>query len=107
MNSGIRGRKQMDAEHSGIERLVAEASQAPMSRLSFISRALALGLSASAVAGVLAEIEGPVSAFAAPSRKSAQISFSSWGSPDEQTTIQKVLDVFHQRYPAISVTPRL
>ena len=97
----------MEEERSGLDRLVAEASHTPMSRLSFISRALALGLSASAVASVLAEIEGPVSAFAAPSQKSAQISFSSWGSPDEQTNIQKVLAVFHQRYPTISVTPRL
>jgi multiple sugar transport system substrate-binding protein len=97
----------MDEELAGIDRLVAEASHAPMSRLSFISRALALGLSASAVANVLAEIEGPASAIAAPSRKTAQISFSSWGSPDEQATIQKVLDVFHQRYPTINVTQRL
>jgi multiple sugar transport system substrate-binding protein len=78
-----------------------------MSRLSFISRALALGLSASAVANVLADIEGPVEALGAPSRKTVQISFSSWGSPDEQATIQKVLDVFQQRHSTIGVSPRL
>jgi multiple sugar transport system substrate-binding protein len=35
------------------------------------------------------------------------VSFSSWGSPDEQATIHKVLDVFHQRHKNITVTPRL
>ncbi|GAC1642707.1 MAG: sugar ABC transporter substrate-binding protein [Chloroflexota bacterium] len=97
----------MDNDLSGIDRLVAEATHAPMSRLAFISRAFALGLSATAVAGVLADIEGPAAALAAPSRKTANLSFSSWGSPDEQSTIHRVLDVFHQRHAGINVTPRL
>lgn len=97
----------MDNELSGIDRLVAEATGRPMSRVAFISRALALGLSASAVANVLADLEGPVAAFGAPSRKTAHVTFSSWGSPDEQTTINKVLSVFQQRYKNITVTPRL
>jgi hypothetical protein len=54
-------------ELSGIDRLVAEATQSRMSRLAFMSRALALGLSASAVASVLADIEGPAAGFAAGS----------------------------------------
>ena len=73
----------MNNDLSGIDRLVAEATQSRMSRLSFISRALALGLSASAVAGVLADIEGPAAGFAASSKASAHVTFSSWGSPDE------------------------
>ena len=97
----------MHPDVSGIDRLVAEATQNPMSRLSFITRALALGLSASAVAGVLADIEGPAAAFAASPKKTSHISFSSWGSPDEQATITKVLDVFQQRHASVSVTPRL
>lgn len=97
----------MENERSGIDRLVAEATQSPMSRLSFIARALALGLSTSAVASLLADIEGPVAALAAPARKTSHISFSSWGSPDEQATITKVLDVFQQRHSSINVSPRL
>ncbi len=97
----------MDNELSGIDRLIAEATHAPMSRFAFISRALALGLSTSAVASALADIEGPVSAFAAPAKKTAHIAFSSWGDSNEQATIQKVLDVFQQRNKTINVTPRL
>lgn len=96
-----------DNELSGIDRLVAEATVQPMSRLGFISRALALGLSTSAVATLLADIEGPVGAFAAAPRKTVNLTFSSWGSPAEQTTIHQVLDVFHQRYKTINVTPQL
>ncbi len=90
---------------SDIDQLVDEASAGSMSRLAFITRALALGLSTSAVATLLGDVEGPISAFAAKAK--GNISFSSWGSPDEQTTINKVLDVFHRRYPSITVTPRL
>jgi multiple sugar transport system substrate-binding protein len=98
----------MDDNTSPIDRLVEEASARPMSRLSFITRALALGLSASAVASVLTEIEGPASrALAASAHKSSKISFSSWGSPDEQATIKKVLQVFSQQNKAISVEPQL
>jgi len=100
-------KQEVDNDLSGIDRLVAEATQVPMSRFAFIARALALGLSTSAVAAVLEEIEGPASALAARSQKTAHLSFSSWGSPDEQTTIHKVLDVFQQRVKNISVTPQL
>lgn len=89
-----------------IDQLVDEASTGSMSRLAFITRALALGLSTSAVAMLLGDIEGPISALAKTKAK-GNISFSSWGSPDEQTTINKVLSVFQERYPAITVTPRL
>lgn len=95
----------MDENLSGVDRLVAEATQAPMSRLAFMARALALGLSATAVADLLTEVEGPA-ALAAGS-KNAQITFSSWGSPSEQATIHKVLSVFQQKHPHISVTPQL
>jgi multiple sugar transport system substrate-binding protein len=91
---------------SDVDQLVDEAATGSMSRLAFITRALALGLSTSAVATLLGDIEGPVSALAKTKPK-GNISFSSWGSPDEQTTINKVLDVFHQRYSSITVTPQL
>jgi multiple sugar transport system substrate-binding protein len=98
----------MDEGTSGVDRLIAEATTRPMSRLSFMTRAFALGLSTTAVAGLLSEVEGPVSrAFASPARKSSTITFSSWGSPDEQTTIKKVLDVFSQKTPSVQVNPLL
>lgn len=97
----------VDNELSGIDRLVAEASQAPMSRFAFITRAMALGLSASAIARILADIEGPMPALAAEQRKTAHLTFSSWGSPDEQATIHKVLDVFHHRTKGITVSTHL
>jgi multiple sugar transport system substrate-binding protein len=98
----------MDDNASPIDRLVTEATERPMSRLSFMTRALALGLSTSAVAALLGDIEGPASrVFAAPARKSSRITFSSWGSPDEQATIKKVLNVFSQRNHSISVEPQL
>ncbi len=97
----------MGIELSGIDRLVAEASQAPMSRFTFITRALALGLSTAAIADVLTAIEGPAPAFAAELRKSTHLTFSSWGSPDEQTTIHKVLSVFQQRNKSITVGTQL
>lgn len=98
----------MDSPTFGLDGLIEEASRTPMSRGSFITRALALGLSTTAVANVLADLEGPVSsAFAASARKTAKVSFSSWGSPDEQATITKVLDVFAQRQPNVQVEPHL
>src|SRR4051794_12103639 len=87
------GRETMREEATGIDQLVEEAAVRPMSRLAFITRALALGLSTSAVATILGDIEGPATSLAAS--KSAKISFSSWGEPSEQDTIHKVLDVFH------------
>ena len=97
----------MDEKRS-LDELVAAAQARPMSRVSFIKQALALGLSATAVAGLLDTIEGPVTdAFAAPARKSSSIRFSSWGSADEQTTIKQVLQVFEQRHSSIKVTPQL
>jgi multiple sugar transport system substrate-binding protein len=97
----------VEEELTGIDRLVAEATRTPMSRFSFITRALALGLSAPAVAGVLAEIEGPAAALAAPARKTSHISFSSWGSTDEQATIDQVLSVFQHRNAGIKVSLQL
>lgn len=93
----------MQSLQSSVEALIAEARQYPMSRLSFIRRALALGLSATAIAGLLSEIEGPVYAASTP----AQITFSSWGSLDEQVTIVQVLKTFQTRYPNIQVQPLL
>ena len=89
-----------------LDALIAEAQRRPLSRVAFIRRALALGLSVSAVAGLLAEIEGPLpaaSAAAAP----VQLTFSSWGSLDEQVTIIQVLTTFQARYPNIQVQPIL
>jgi ABC-type glycerol-3-phosphate transport system substrate-binding protein len=107
MNKG-KGRLEDMEEQFDIEELVAAASRRPMSRMSFIRRALALGLSVTAVAGLLETIEGPAErAFAASGRKSSSIRFSAWGSTDEQTTIKQVLSVFQQRNPSISVTPEL
>src|ERR671926_272513 len=37
----------------------------------------------------------------------AQVTFSSWGSLDEQATITQVLKAFSTRYPAIQVQPLL
>src|SRR5579871_1611000 len=55
----------MTQAQPALDALIAEAQRRPISRVSFIQRALALGLSATAVAGLLAEIEGPVAAEAA------------------------------------------
>lgn len=77
-----------------------------MSRLSFIRRALAMGLSVGAVASVLAEIEGPVPA-AVAAASPVQLTFSSWGSLDEQVTIVQVLKTFQTRFPTIQVQPLL
>ena len=94
----------MEHEQLALNALIAEEQQRPVSRVSFIRRALALGLSVPAVAGLLTALEGPVDASAAPP---AQITFSSWGSLDEQITITKVLKVFQARYPSIQVQPLL
>jgi len=84
---------------------VANAAAAGgMSRLTFVRRALALGLAAPAVAGALAALEGPAEAFAATTP--TPITFGSWGSLDEQITINQVLKVFMQRYPTIAVQPQ-
>lgn len=88
-----------------LEQLAQEATRAGMSRLSFIRRALALGLTVPAVAGALEALEGPASAHAASSSP-AQITFSSWGSLDEQVAADQVLKVFQTRYPTIQVQPR-
>ncbi len=89
-----------------IEALIAETGRRPISRVSFIRRALALGLSATAAVSLLNEIEGPV-AVGAASTAPVQINFSSWGSLDEQVTITAVLKAFSQRNPNIQVQPLL
>lgn len=95
----------MEDKQTSLDALITAARQRPMNRVSFIRRALALGLSVPAVAGLLTEIEGPVPAAAAATP--AQITFSSWGSLDEQVTITKVLQVFQARYAAVQVQPLL
>lgn len=98
----------MEEKTSPIDSLIDLARQRRMSRMSFIQSALAFGLSTSAVASLLETIEGPVtSAFASSLRATTTITFSSWGSPDEQATIKQVLDVFKKQNPAIHVTPEL
>ncbi len=93
----------MQSLQPSLDALIAQARRYPMSRLSFIRSALALGLSASAIGALLAEIEGPVYAATTP----VQINFSSWGSLDEQVTIVQVLKTFQTRYPNIQVQPLL
>jgi ABC-type glycerol-3-phosphate transport system substrate-binding protein len=95
----------MQSEHSALEALIAQTRLRPVSRLSFMRRAIALGLSGTAIAGLLEQIEGPIPAGAAAT--AAQITFSSWGSLDEQATITQVLKAFSTRYPAIQVQPLL
>src|ERR1051326_336557 len=92
-------------EDRALEQLALDAVASGISRLSFIRRALALGISVPAIASALEAIEGPASAHAASSSP-AQITFSSWGSIDEQITINQVLKVFLTRYPNIQVQPR-
>ncbi len=99
--------KNMNQQESGLESLMETAQRTPMTRVTFIRSALALGLSTTAVAGLLEKIEGPAGALAAAPKKTATISFSSWGSPDEQATIKQVLSVFEKRNPNIQVTPQL
>ncbi len=95
----------MESIQSAIDALVAEAQQRPVSRISFIRRALALGLSTTAAATLLADLEGPSRASAASSP--AQITFSSWGSLDEQTTIITVLKAFQQSNSNVQVQPQM
>jgi ABC-type glycerol-3-phosphate transport system substrate-binding protein len=88
-----------------LEELATEAMRSGMSRLTFMRRALALGISVPAIASALEAIEGPASARAASSSP-VQINFSSWGSLDEQITVNQLLKVFQTRYPNIQVQPR-
>jgi len=76
------------------------------SRLGFIRQALAAGLSVPTVAALLQEIEGPVPVHAAGAPP-VQITFSSWGSLDEQVTITALLKVFEERHKNIQVQPLL
>ncbi len=88
----------------GLDELAAEAVSSGMSRMTFIRRALALGLAAPAIAGALEAIEGPAPALAAATP--TQLTFGSWGSLDEQVTVNQVLKVFTQRNPDIAVQPQ-
>ena len=92
-------------EDRKLEELAIEAARVGMSRQSFIRRALALGVTTSAIAGALEALEGPASAHAATSSQTT-INFSSWGSLTEQVTANQVLEVFSKRYPNITVQPR-
>jgi multiple sugar transport system substrate-binding protein len=92
-------------QERGLEGLANEAAAGGMSRVTFIRRALALGLAAPAIAGALGAIEGPVPTGAASAP--AQLTFGSWGSVDEQLTINQILKVFMQRHPNIQVQPQL
>src|SRR5205807_9125905 len=103
-SSGTGRGRTMQSAQSALEALIAQTRLRPVSRLSFIHRAIALGLSGTAIAGLLEEIEGPIPAGAATP---AQITFSSWGSLHEQATITQVLKAFSTRYPAIQVQPLL
>jgi len=87
-----------------LDELAAEAVSSGMSRMTFIRRALALGLAAPAIAGALEAIEGPAPALAAATP--TQLTFGSWGSLDEQVTVNQVLKVFTQRNPDIAVQPQ-
>lgn len=89
-----------------LEQLATEATRSGMSRLSFVQRALALGISVPVIASALEAIEGPVMAAHAASSAPVQINFSSWGSLDEQVGINQVLKVFETRYPNIQVQPQ-
>src|SRR5579871_2046845 len=100
------GKGIMESSRSALDELIADAQRRPVSRISFIRRALALGLSAGAAASLLTDLEGPVAAHAAAAQPK-QISFSSWGSLSEQVTITAVLTAFQTRYPNIQVSPLL
>ncbi len=91
-------------QERALDDLACEAMTSGMGRLTFIRRALALGASVPAVAAALGAMEGPAAAFAAATP--TQLTFGSWGSLDEQVTINQVLKVFMQRYPAIEVQPQ-
>lgn len=92
-------------EDRKLEELALEATRTGMSRLTFMTRALALGASVSAIASALDAIEGPTGAHAA-STPQVSITFSSWGSLDEQITVNQLLEIFQKRYPNITVQPR-
>lgn len=96
----------MQPDKSALDALIEETTQRPVSRISFIRRALALGLSSTAAAALLTELEGPLGASAAAAPP-AQITFSSWGSLDEQVTITAVLKAFSDRTPNVQVQPLL
>ncbi len=87
-----------------LEELALEATRTGMSRVTFMKRALALGISTSAIAWALDAIEGPTGAQAAAAQVS--LNFSSWGSLDEQVTVNQLLEVFQKRHPNITVQPR-
>jgi multiple sugar transport system substrate-binding protein len=92
-------------DSTAINDLMIEARMRPISRISFIQRAMALGLSSSAAAALLLKVEGSTAARAASAP--AQISFSSWGSLDEQVTIIAILKAFATVSPNIQVQPLL
>src|ERR1035437_2468824 len=92
-------------QQRNLENLAVEATTTGMKRVTFIQRALALGLTVPAVASALESLEGPASAMAA-SASPVQITFGSWGSIDEQITANDVLKVFQSRFPNIQVQPQ-
>lgn len=94
-----------DQKERALETLALEATSAGMSRLAFMKRALALGISVPAIAAALETLEGPASAHAAESSP-VTVTFSSWGSLDEQVTVNQLLGIFQTRFPNIQVQPR-
>ena len=94
-----------DQKELALDTLALEATSAGMSRLTFMKRALALGISVPAIAAALESLEGPASAHAAQSSP-VTITFSSWGSLDEQVTVNQLLSIFQTRFPNIQVQPR-
>lgn len=89
-----------------LDDLANEAVAQGMSRLTFMRRALALGVGVAAIAGALEAIEGPALRVSAATPTPTQLTFGSWGSLDEQVTINQVLKIFTQRYPNIQVQPQ-
>ena len=83
---------------------LAAAAAHGMSRMTFIKRALALGIGVPAIASALEALEGP-SSWAAAATTPIQVNFGSWGSLDEQVTANQVLAVFMKRNPNIVVQP--
>ena len=79
-----------------LEELALEATRTGMSRLTFMQRALALSISTSAIAWALDSLEGPTGARAAAAPQ-ISLNFSSWGSLDEQVTVNQLLEVFQKR----------
>jgi len=93
------------AQDRDLETLVVQATASGLGRGDFMRRALALGIGIPAIAAALEAIEGPASAHAATSSP-VSIAFSSWGSLDEQVTVNQLLKVFQTRYPNIQVQPQ-